>query len=57
MLIGSTDSDWPSDPDDQKSIVGYVFTLGSGPITWSCKKQSVISLSSAEAEYRGVVEV
>ena len=32
------------------------FTLGFGPITWACKKQSAISLSSAEAEYRGVVE-
>eukprot|EP00253_Pinus_taeda_P020466 PITA_20466 len=39
-----------------KSIVGYVFTLGSRTITWACKKQSAISLSSAEAKYRGVVE-
>eukprot|EP00253_Pinus_taeda_P002136 PITA_02136 len=46
-----------NDPDDQKSTVGYVFTLGSGPITWACKKQqAAISLSSAEAEYRGAVE-
>eukprot|EP00253_Pinus_taeda_P007435 PITA_07435 len=37
-------------------VRGYVFTLGSGPITWACKKQSAISLSSAEAEYRGAVE-
>eukprot|EP00253_Pinus_taeda_P027481 PITA_27481 len=37
-------------------VRGYVFTLGSGPITWACKKQSSISLSSAEAEYRGAVE-
>jgi len=44
------------DPDDRKSTASYVFTLGSGPITWACKKQSVISLSSVEAEYRGVVE-
>eukprot|EP00253_Pinus_taeda_P027258 PITA_27258 len=33
-----------------------MFTLGSGPITWACKKQSVISLSSTKAEYHGVVE-
>ena len=26
------------------------------PITWSCKKQSAISLSSVESEYRGAVE-
>ena len=56
MLIGFTDSDWAGDLDDRKSIVGYVFTLGSGPITWSCKKKSAISLSSIEAEYHGAVE-
>eukprot|EP00253_Pinus_taeda_P011636 PITA_11636 len=32
-------------------VLGYVFTLGSGPITWDCKKISVIS--STEVEYRG----
>ena len=56
LLVGFTDSDWAGDPDDRKSTVGYVFTLGSGPITWACKKQAAISLSSAEAEYRGAVE-
>eukprot|EP00253_Pinus_taeda_P002412 PITA_02412 len=56
LLVGFIDSDCASDPDDQKSIAGYVFTLGSGPITWYCKKQSAISLSSTEADYRGAVE-
>ena len=56
MLIGFTDSDCTGDPDDRKSTVGYVFTLGSGPITWPCRKQSSISLSSAEEEYSGAVE-
>eukprot|EP00253_Pinus_taeda_P004157 PITA_04157 len=56
LLVGFTDSDWAGDPDDRKSTAGYVFTLGSGPITWACKKQGAISLSSAEAEYRGAVE-
>eukprot|EP00253_Pinus_taeda_P015523 PITA_15523 len=50
------DSDWADDPDDQKSIAAYVFTLGFGPITWACKKQSAISLSLVEVEYRGTVE-
>eukprot|EP00253_Pinus_taeda_P008382 PITA_08382 len=45
LLVGFTDSDWAGDPDDRKSTVGYVFTLGSGPITWACKKQAAISLS------------
>eukprot|EP00253_Pinus_taeda_P036368 PITA_36368 len=51
LLVGFIDSDWASDPDDWKSTAGYVFTLGSGPITWACKKQSAISLSLEEEEY------
>eukprot|EP00253_Pinus_taeda_P022735 PITA_22735 len=38
------------------STAGYVFTLGSGPITWACKKQSAIFLSAVEAKYRGIIE-
>ena len=56
-MVGFTDSDWASDPDDQKSIVGYVFSLGSGPVTWACKKQQSLALSLAEVEYRAVVNV
>eukprot|EP00253_Pinus_taeda_P016571 PITA_16571 len=56
LLVGFTDSDWAGDPDDRKSTTSYVFTLGSGPITWDCKKRATISLSSVEAEYRGAVE-
>ena len=55
MLVGFTDSDWADNPDDRKSIAGYVFSLGSGPVTWACKKQQALSLSSAEAEYRAAV--
>eukprot|EP00253_Pinus_taeda_P034474 PITA_34474 len=56
LLVGFIHSDWVGDPDDQKCTAGYVYTLGSGPITWACKKQAAISLSSAEPEYRGAVE-
>jgi hypothetical protein len=51
LLVGFIDSDWASNPDDQKSTTGYVFSLGSGPVTWESKKQQVIALSSAEVEY------
>jgi hypothetical protein len=33
LLVGFTDSDWADGPDDQKSTVGYVFNLSSGPVT------------------------
>eukprot|EP00253_Pinus_taeda_P012002 PITA_12002 len=56
LLVGFIDSDWAGDLDDWKSTAGCVFTLGSGPITWACKKQGALSLSSAEAEYRGAIK-
>jgi hypothetical protein len=46
LLVGFTDSDCVGDPDDWKATVGYVFSLGSGPVTWAYKKQQAIALSS-----------
>ncbi|TYK04671.1 Retrovirus-related Pol polyprotein from transposon TNT 1-94 [Cucumis melo var. makuwa] len=34
-----------------RSVSANVFTLGSGVITWSSKKQATVILSSSEAEY------
>ena len=50
-LIGYTDSDWAGSIDDRKSISRYVFHMGSGDISWASKKQPIMSLSIAEAEY------
>ena len=50
-LVGYTDSDWVGDAETQKSTSGYAFFLGSGSFSWSSKKQQVVALSSAEAEY------
>ena len=50
-LIGYTDSDFAGSLDDRKSTSGYVFHLGSGVIAWASKKQPIVTLSSAEAEY------
>jgi hypothetical protein len=55
LLVGFTDSDWVDDPDDQKSTVVYVFSLGLGLVTWACKKQHAIALYSIEAEYRAMI--
>ena len=48
---GYSDADWGGDLDDRKSTSGYVFQLGSGPISWRSQKQSCVALSTAEAEY------
>ena len=54
-MVGFIDSDWASDPDDRESTTGYVFSLGYGPVTWACKKQQALTLSSTEVEYRAAV--
>ena len=51
---GFTDANWGNDTDDRHSICGYVFTLNHGAVSWSSKKQSVVALSSTEAEYIGI---
>lgn len=50
-LVGYTDSDWAGDVKERKSTSGFVFHMGSGVVSWSSKKQQVVALSTAEAEY------
>ena len=53
-LIGYTNSDFAGILDDRKRTFGYVFHLGLGVIEWESKKQPIVTLSSAEAEYVAV---
>ena len=46
------DSDWAGDPDDRHSTCGYGEFVGPNLISWSAKKQPMVSKSSTEAEYR-----
>jgi hypothetical protein len=56
-LIGFTDFDKAGDNIDRKSTYGYSLNLGSWPICWSRKKQATLALSSAEIEYRVVINI
>ncbi|CAJ2640974.1 unnamed protein product [Trifolium pratense] len=51
QLHGWTDSDYAGDIDDRRSTSGYVFKLGSSAISWSSKKQPIVTLSTTEAEF------
>ena len=50
-----TDVDWEGSVDDRKSASGSALFLRNIFLYWSRKKQSSISLSTAEAEYITVV--
>ena len=50
-LTAYIDADWAGDTDDRKSISRGAFYLGNCLVSWLSKKQSSISLSTAEAEY------
>jgi histone deacetylase 1/2 len=53
-LIGYCDADWGSDPDDYRSTSGACVYLGQNMISWWSRKQTVVSRSSTEAEYRSI---
>jgi len=50
-LFAYTDSDYTGDLEDRKSTSGFLFLLSAGAISWSSKKQLVITLSTTEAEF------
>lgn len=52
-LHGFTDADWAGDHETRRSTSGYIFSIGSAPISWSSKRQPTVALSTCEAEYIG----
>jgi hypothetical protein len=55
-FLGYTDSDWAANPDDQKSITGYVLFFANGPVSWLTRRQKTIALSSTEVEYMAMLD-
>jgi len=51
VLRDYIDSNFLQDIDNWKSILGFAFSMGSGAISWSSRKQSTFSGSSTEVEY------
>nr|GEV10051.1 ribonuclease H-like domain-containing protein [Tanacetum cinerariifolium] len=53
-LIAYSDVDWAGCPTTRRSTLGYCVFLGNNLLSWSSKRQPMLSRSSTEAEYRGV---
>jgi hypothetical protein len=54
QLNAFCDSDWAGCPDDRRFTTGFAVFLGDCLISWSAKKQAVVSRSSTEAEYHSL---
>ena len=49
-VAGFSDADWASHLH-RHSILGFSYFVGLGAVSWSAKKQPIITLTSTEAEY------
>lgn len=56
-LEGCFDAGWASDPDYQRSTLGFCVFLGSNLVFWQSKKQHIVSRSSIEVEYRSLAHL
>jgi hypothetical protein len=54
LVSGFSDADWAGCLDDRRSTGGFAIFLGSNLVSWNARKQTTMSRSSIEAEYKAV---
>ena len=50
-LMAYADADWAGCHDTRRSTTGILIKINNAPVYWASKRQSLVTLSSAEAEY------
>ena len=50
-LIGYVDNNFARDLKDQKSVISFYFFLNRAVVSWSSKKQKIVSISTTKTEY------
>ena len=55
-VVGYVDSNYVGDLDDTRSKTRCVFTFWGGLVCWKSIIQSLVAMSTTEAEYMAVVE-
>lgn len=55
-FYGYADTNWANKGDEIKSNSGFVFKLNGDVVSWCCRKQSCVALSSTEAELFALTE-
>ncbi|XP_057543970.1 secreted RxLR effector protein 161-like [Amaranthus tricolor] len=54
LVTRYSDSDYAADVDSRWSVTGYVFTLGGSVVSWKSTLQSLVTLSTTEADYMAI---
>jgi len=54
LITAFSDADWAGCLDDRRSTCGFAIFLGANLVSWSARKQTTVSRSITEAEYKAV---